>query len=147
MILYRVSIFFFHFSLISSYTTTSLADGTIIFLNLFGALWTNYVLAEQVCISFMLFVKSRTNAVVAVSYILCLSLTLASGTVRSFKGLQPWLQENTKGTQTRYASMLLHSTFFLTVGQNDCGGLINNLDCPSPTEYVLQRMGRSEIKV
>lgn len=84
---------------------------------------------------------------VAVSYILCLSITLASGTVRSFKGLQPWLQENTKGTHTRYSSMLLHSKFFFSTGQGDCGGLNNDLDCPSPTEYVLQRMGRSETRV
>lgn len=112
-------------------------------------MWTSLVLAEQLCIAFLLVVKSRTNAMVSVSYILGVSLTLASGTVRSFKGIQPWLQENTKGTHTRYASMLLHSTFFLSGGQGDCGGGLNNIDvdCPSATEYVLQRMGRSESKV
>lgn len=98
-------------------------------------------MAEQLCITLLLFVKSRINAAIIVSYIFCVCLALASGTVRSFKGLQPWLQENTKATHTLYASLLLHSAVFSSRHMNCTpGGMIV---CPSPFEYLFERFGRS----
>lgn len=132
--------------LVSSFSTTPLASGSLIFLGMFAAIWTSSVLAEQICLAFLLVIKSRTSTMIAVSYILCVSLILASGTVRSFKGIQPWLQENTKGTHTRYASMLLHNTFLLSNGQDDCVPS-NEWTCPNVTEYILQRMGRFDNQV
>ena len=52
------------------------------FLYILIALWTSFVLAEQLSMTFLFFVKSRINAAIAVSYFLCVSLILASGTVR-----------------------------------------------------------------
>lgn len=115
------------------------------FLYLFIAIWTSFVLAEQVCISFLLVVKSRINTVIAVSYILCISLALTSGTIRSYKGLQPWLQENTKGTHTRYASTLLHSVIFLSRNMNCFPS--NSVVCPVPADYLNDRLGRSNPQV
>lgn len=115
------------------------------FLYLFVAIWTSFVLAEQICISFLLVVKSRINTAIAVSYVLAISLALASGTVRSFKGLQPWLQENTKATHTRYASMLLHSVIFLSRNMN-CTQT-GTTPCPVPADYLHDRLGRSDPQV
>lgn len=108
-------------------------DGTA-FTYLLVSLWSSYILAEQLCITLLLFVKSKINVAIIVSYIFCVSLALASGTVRSFKGLQPWLQENTKATHTRYASTLLHSAVFLTRRMNCTpGGVVT---CPLTSEYL-----------
>jgi hypothetical protein len=46
------------------------------------AIWSSFVLAEQLCISFLLMLKNRMNAAISVTYILCVCLALASGTVR-----------------------------------------------------------------
>lgn len=97
------------------------------------------------CILFLLFIKSRMNVGVVVSYLLCISVILASGTLRSYKGLQPWLQENTKGTHTRYASTLLHSYVFLSRPMNCTIG--KNIDCPAPADYLLERLGRADPQV
>ncbi|CAO1427804.1 unnamed protein product [Diamesa hyperborea] len=112
------------------------------FLYILIALWTSFVLAEQLSMTFLFFVKSRINAAIAVSYFLCVSLILASGTVRSFKGLSPWLQENTKGTHTRYASSLLHSSFFLSRRMNCIPK--NGIICPNPRDFLHDRLGRAD---
>lgn len=109
------------------------------FLYILVALWTSFVLAEQLSIFFMFFVRSRINAAIAVAYIICVSVTLASGTVRSFKGLSPWLQENTKGTHTRYASSLLSHAIFLSRRMNCIPK--NGIVCPSPREFLYDRLG------
>jgi hypothetical protein len=46
------------------------------------AVWTSFVFAEQLCIVFLLMLKNRMNATIAVTYILVVCLALASGTVR-----------------------------------------------------------------
>lgn len=121
------------------------------FLYLFVAIWTSFVLAEQICIAFLLVVKSHINTVIAVSYILAISLALASGTVRSYKGLQPWLQENTKATHTRYASMLLHSVVFLArpmnCTHNSTTFASTSVVCPVPADYLFERLGRADPQV
>jgi len=53
-----------------------------IFAYLFVALWSSFVLAEQLSIAFLLVVKVPFNAAIAVTYVLVISLALASGTVR-----------------------------------------------------------------
>lgn len=98
-------------------------------------------MAEQICITLLLFIKSRINVAIIVSYIFCVSIALASGTVRSFKGLAPWLQENTKGTHTKYASTLLHSAVFLSRRMNCTPGGITV--CPLTSEYLYERLGRA----
>lgn len=115
-------------------------DGTA-FTYLLVSLWSSYILAEQVCIFLLLFVKSKMNVAIIVTYIFCVCLALASGTVRSFKGLQPWLQENTKATHTRYASTLLHSAVFLSRHMNCTPG--GAITCPLTTEYLFERLGRA----
>lgn len=55
--------------------------GTI-FAYLFVALWSSFVLAEQLSIAFLLVVKVPYNAAIAVTYVLVISIALASGTVR-----------------------------------------------------------------
>ncbi|XP_065371681.1 ATP-binding cassette sub-family G member 5 [Calliphora vicina] len=116
-------------------------NGTI-FAYLLVALWSSYVLAEQLSISFLLLVKVPFNAAIAVSYILVISIALASGTVRSFKGLQPWLQDNTKGTHTRYASSLLHSIAFQTRTMN-CTPTASVI-CPKPADFLHERLGLAD---
>lgn len=121
------------------------------FVQLWIAIWTSVVLAEQMSIAFLLVVRSRINTTIAVSYLLVVSITLASGTVRSFRGIQPWLQENTKATHTRYAAMLLHAALF--GGGARAGGLANatstvdlstvGVTPPDAAEYVMERMGRA----
>lgn len=113
------------------------------FLYILIALWTSLVLSEQLTIFFLFFVKSRINAAIAVSYIVCVTVILASGTVRSFKGLTPWLQDNTKAIHTRYASSLLHSAIFLTPHRSSCIQR-NGVVCPSPREFLHDRLGRSD---
>lgn len=115
-------------------------DGTA-FTYLLVSIWSSYILAEQLCITALLFVKSKMNVAIIVSYIFCVCLTLASGTVRSFKGLQPWLQENTKSTHTRYASTLLHSAVFLSRPMNCTEG--GAITCPQTSEYLFERLGRA----
>lgn len=96
-------------------------------------------MAEQLCITLLLFVKFRINVAIIVSFIFCVCLALASGTVRSFKGLQPWLQENTKAIHTRYASTLLHSAVLFTRDMN-CTPNVNRV-CPVAEEYFFERLG------
>lgn len=71
-----------------------------------------------------------------------ISLALASGTVRSFKGLQPWLQDNTKGTHTRYASSLLHSIAFQSRKMN-CTPTASVI-CPKPSDFLHERLGMAD---
>lgn len=115
-------------------------DGTA-FTYLLVALWSSYILAEQLCITLLLYIKSKINVTIIASYIFCVCLTLASGTLRSFKGLQPWLQENTKATHTRYASTLLHSAVFLSRHMNCTPTEITV--CPITSEYLYERLGRA----
>lgn len=112
------------------------------FAYLLVALWSSFILAEQLCITLLLFVKSRINVAIIVSYIFCVCLALASGTMRSFKGLQPWLQDNTRAIHTRYASRLLHSAV-LSIPPMNCtpGGIVV---CPSVAEYFDDRFGDKE---
>ncbi|XP_059219736.1 ATP-binding cassette sub-family G member 5 [Stomoxys calcitrans] len=112
------------------------------FAYLMVALWSSFVLAEQLSISFLLVVKVPFNAAIAVTYILVISIALASGTVRSFKGLQPWLQDNTKGTHTRYASSLLHSITFQTRNMN-CTPTASVI-CPKPADFLHERLGLAD---
>lgn len=109
------------------------------FIYIFVAIWTSYILSEQLSIFFLFFIKSPINAIVAVSYIISLSVVLGSGTVRSWKGLPSILQDNAKGTHSRYASELLHSAIFLS-RRMQCVPK-NNITCPSPKEFLLERIG------
>lgn len=111
------------------------------FTYLLVALWSSFILAEQICITLLLFIKTRINVVIIVSYIFCVSIALASGTVRSFQGLAPWLQENTKGTHTKYASTLLHSAVFLS-RRMECIPSEKTV-CPLTSEYLYERLGRA----
>lgn len=114
----------------------------IVFAYLLVALWSSFVLAEQLSIAFLLVVKVPFNAAIAVTYILVISIALASGTVRSFKGLQPWLQENTKGTHTRYVSSLLHSIAFQSRKMN-CTPTASVI-CPKPADFLHERLGMAD---
>ncbi|XP_018791255.1 PREDICTED: ATP-binding cassette sub-family G member 5 [Bactrocera latifrons] len=116
-------------------------NGTV-FAYLLVALWSSFVLAEQLSIAFLLVVKVPFNAAIAVTYILVISIALASGTVRSFKGLQPWLQENTKGTHTRYVSSLLHSIAFQSRKMN-CTPTASVI-CPKPADFLHERLGMAD---
>ncbi|KAH8326162.1 hypothetical protein KR067_002648 [Drosophila pandora] len=111
----------------------------MVFAYLLVALWSSFVLAEQLSITFLLVVKVPFNAAIAVTYVLVISIALASGTVRSFKGLQPWLQDNTKGTHTRYASSLLHSIAFQSRKLN-CTPTASVI-CPKPADFMHERLG------
>lgn len=113
------------------------------FIYILISIWTSYMLAEQLSIFFLFFIKSSINAVVATSYILCVLITLGSGTVRSWKGLQPILQDVTKATShSHYASSLLHSAIFLS-RRMSCNPKNGNpsIVCPSPKEFLLERLG------
>lgn len=134
---FKTFIFIHHFSIILNANDP---DGTA-FTYLLVALWSSFILAEQICITLLLFIKSRINVAIIVSYIFCVSIALASGTVRSFKGLAPWLQENTKGTHTKYASTLLHSAVFLSRRMNCTPGGVTV--CPLTSEYLYERLGRA----
>lgn len=111
------------------------------FFYILVAIWTSYMLAEQLSIFFLFFIKAPINVVVASSYLLCLSVALGSGTVRSYKGLPSWLQDNAKGTHARYASELLHSAIFLS-RRLSCIPK-NGIMCTSPKEFLAERLGMS----
>ncbi|XP_030370769.1 ATP-binding cassette sub-family G member 5 [Scaptodrosophila lebanonensis] len=114
-------------------------SNSTVFAYLWVALWSSFVLAEQLSIAFLLVVKVPFNAAIAVTYVLVISIALASGTVRSFKGLQPWLQDNTKGTHTRYASSLLHRIAFQSRKLN-CIPTASVI-CPKPADFMHERLG------
>lgn len=78
MLLFLFNYFLFLFSLLLD---PKFPNGTI-FAYLMVALWSSFVLAEQLSISFLLLVKVPFNAAIAVCYILVISIALASGTVR-----------------------------------------------------------------
>lgn len=112
---------------------------------LFVSIWSCYFLAEQLCVLFCIFIKSRINVAVAVSYIVCICVALSSGTVRSFKGLHPFLQDYNKVVHTKYASGLLHSAVFLSRNMN-CEET-NTISCPVPADYLVSRIGDSDMEV
>lgn len=112
---------------------------------LFVSIWSCYFLAEQLCILFCVFVKSRINVAVAVSYIICICIALSSGTVRSFKGLHPFLQDYNKVMHTKYAAALLHSAVFLSRNMK-CEETTTVL-CPTPADYLVSRIGESDMEV
>lgn len=112
---------------------------------LFVSIWSCYFLAEQLCILFCVFVKSRINVAVAVSYIVCICVALSSGTVRSFKGLHPFLQDYNKIVHTKYASALLHSAVFLSRTMK-CEESAS-ISCPAPADYLVSRLGDSDVEV
>lgn len=112
------------------------------FTYLLVSLWSSFILAEQLCITLLLFVKSRINVAIIVSYIFCVCLALASGTVRSFEGLQPWLKKNTKAIHTSYASSLLHSAVFAGRRPNCTPSRI--VVCPSVSQYLAARLGNAD---
>ncbi|KAG4069890.1 hypothetical protein HA402_009597 [Bradysia odoriphaga] len=111
---------------------------------LFVAIWSCYFLAEQLCVLFCLFIKSRINVAVAVSYIVCICVALSSGTVRSFKGLHPFLQDYNKIVHTKYASALLHSAVFLS--RNMKCEQTATVSCPVPADYLVNRIGEADIE-
>ncbi|CAD7092218.1 unnamed protein product [Hermetia illucens] len=115
-------------------------DG-ISFTYLLVSLWSSFTFAEQLCVLFLLVVKSPFNAAIAVTYILVICISLASGTVRSYKGLLPWLQDNTKGTHTRYVSSLLHSVAFSQ--KTNCTPTASVI-CPKATDFLHERLGRAD---
>lgn len=112
---------------------------------LFVAIWSCYFLAEQLCVLFCIFIKSRINVAVAVSYIICICIALSSGTVRSFKGLHQFLQDNNKIVHTKYASALLHSAVFLSRNM-ECEETAT-ISCPVPADYLVNRIGDSDVEV
>lgn len=63
---------------------------------------------------------------------------LASGTVRSNKGLTHWLQDNAKGIHTKYASTLLYTATF-TLRNMTCTAK----PCPAVSEFLHDRIGRA----
>uniref|UniRef100_A0A1Y9H1Y7 ABC transporter domain-containing protein n=1 Tax=Anopheles dirus TaxID=7168 RepID=A0A1Y9H1Y7_9DIPT len=111
------------------------------FTYLLVALWTSFMLAEQLCVMFLLVMKSQLNAAIAASYILIICLTLGSGTIRSTKGLPGWLQDNAKGVHTKYASSLLHTVTFLGRKMNCTPA--NGVVCPAPADFLMERLGRA----
>lgn len=112
---------------------------------LFVSIWSCYFLAEQLCVLFCIFIKSRINVAVAVSYVICICIALSSGAVRSFKGLHPFLQDYNKVVHTKYASALLHSAVFLSRNMN-CEET-NTISCPVPADYLVSRIGDSDMEV
>ncbi len=112
---------------------------------LFVSIWSCYFLAEQLCVLFCIFIKSRINVAVAVSYIVCICVAVSSGTVRSFKGLHPFLQDYNKIVHTKYAAALLHSAVFLS--RNMKCEESATVTCPVPADYLVSRIGDSDIEV
>lgn len=112
---------------------------------IFVAIWSCYFLAEQLCVLFCLFVKSRMNVAVAVSYIICICVALSSGTVRSFKGLHPFLQDYNKILHTKYSSALLHSAVFLSRDMK-CEQTAT-VSCPVLADYLVNRIGEADVEV
>lgn len=108
-------------------------------------IWTSFILAEQLCITLLYVIGSKMNVTITISYILCLCLTMASGTVRSHKGLQNWLQENARIIHARYASLLLHNAIFLTQPVNCTPN--DRITCQSPEDFLNDRLGRTDSQV
>lgn len=102
-------------------------------------------MAEQLCVLFCVFVKSRINVAVAISYIICICIAVSSGTVRSFKGLHPFLQDYNKIVHTKYAAALLHSAVFLS-REMKCEESAT-ISCPVPADYLVSRIGDSDVEV
>jgi hypothetical protein len=56
-----------------------------------------------------------------------------------------WLQENTNGVHTKYASLLLHSATFLSRKMN-CTATPTTV-CQSPAEFLHERLGQADPQV
>lgn len=110
------------------------------FLGIMLALWSCYVVVEQLCILFHLFVKTSLNTAVTVVYILVLCVMMSSGTLRSYKGLSGWLQENSKALHIKYVSQMLFNSVFLS-HQSTCVPSARTV-CPNIKEYVFDRVGK-----
>lgn len=110
------------------------------FLGTVLALWSCCVVTEQLCILCHLFVKTSLNAAITVVYILGLCLMMSSGTLRSYKGLSGWLQDNSKALHVKYASQMLFNSIFLS-HQSTCVPSARTA-CPNLKEFVFDRVGK-----
>lgn len=110
------------------------------FLGIVLALWSCCVVTEQLCILCHLFVKTSLNAAITVVYILGLCLMMSSGTLRSYKGLSGWLQDNSKALHVKYASQMLFNSIFLS-HQSTCVPSARTA-CPNIKEFVFDRVGK-----
>lgn len=120
-------------------------DGTA-FTYLLVAFWSSYIVAEQLCITLHLFVRSRINVTIIASYIFCVCIALASGTVRSYQGLQPWLKNGTSALHTKYASNLFHGAVFSRRSFLCIPNERDNTVCPEWKDYLFERIGRERLK-
>lgn len=54
----------------------------VAFVHIVLVVWSSCILAEQICITFLLYVKQTFNSVTYCTYIVVLLITLGTGTVR-----------------------------------------------------------------
>ena len=110
------------------------------FLGIMLALWSCYVVTEQLCILFHLFVKRSLNTAITVVYVLVLCLMMASGTLRSFKGLSGWLQDNSRAIHLKYVSQMLFNSMLLSHPSTCVPS--SRVTCPSVKDFVYDRVGK-----
>ncbi|KAL5274652.1 ABCG5 family protein [Megaselia abdita] len=112
------------------------------FAHIVLAVWSCCILAEQISITFLLYVKQTFNSLTYCTYIVVLLIILATGTVRSYAGLHPLLQDVTKTAHSYYVSSIFYSTIF-TSHQLNCIPTASII-CPKFSEYLFERIGNPD---
>ena len=107
-----------------------------------GTLWASYVAAEQVTIAFFMVIAGPLTGATTVLYLTLVSLSIASGGIRSLKNLPDWLAAVSCALPTRYASLALNQ---LTMDTSLLSNLPYNetLACPGIPELCRYPDGRT----
>ena len=79
---------------------------------MFCIIFSIYALAQQQTYTIMLVLKNKLLAAAAIVAFNSITITLASGTVRTMRGLPEWLYYLTYVTQPRYAGAFLNQQIF-----------------------------------
>ncbi|XP_076653334.1 ATP-binding cassette sub-family G member 5 [Halictus rubicundus] len=115
-----------------------------------GVLWASYVAAEQVTVAVMMVVGKPVTGAITVLYMTLASLVVASGAIRSLKGLPYWLAAVSTALPARYASLALNQLaidmpMFLNLPYNEtfaCPGVPELCRYPDGRTYLIERFTR-----
>lgn len=115
-----------------------------------GVLWASYVAAEQVTVAVLMVVGKPITGAITVLYMTLVSLVIASGAIRSLKGLPYWLAAVSTALPARYASLALNQLAIdvpasLNLHYNEsfaCPGIPELCRYPDGRSYLIERFTR-----
>lgn len=110
-----------------------------------GVLWASFVVTENATLAALMLIKRPITAAITVLYFTLISIVIASGVLRSFRGLPDWLYSVSTALPSRYASLALNQ---LAIDMSNFDNLPYNetIACPGPEELCRYENGRSYLK-